>query len=410
MDEKVFVAPIEAPGITTKVITPQDEYSYFFGYYDIQPFSADGKYHLCNRAKFEERIPGPDDVLELGAIELETGKFIKYAETTTWNFQQGAMLRWYKDDSHIIFNTFENGAVCSCVLNIKTGERRFLPLPIADLTRDGTKAVSVNFSRIFNFRNGYGYPAIRDPYFYERAPKDDGVFLMDTQTGETKLLVSIADIKEKFPCKPFSDGKLVVNHINFNPAGTRYVMLFRNFLEDGMSWKSQLITGDLEGNLHLLADYSMESHYNWKNDNELLIFGSHTLENTTDWGLNLYTDLTDKMHRIDEPEWDMSVRELEKVKDIHCLYSPNRRYIMGDGYPDKEKCRNLHLIDTLEKKEIVLGRYHSYNYGKGLDEFRCDLHARFDRTGRYASFDSNHIGKRCICLLDLSGLEGYQYL
>ena len=40
MDEKVFVKPIEAKGIETKVITPQDEYSYFFGYYDIQPFDS----------------------------------------------------------------------------------------------------------------------------------------------------------------------------------------------------------------------------------------------------------------------------------------------------------------------------------------------------------------------------------
>ena len=71
-----------------KIITPQnDGYHYFFGYYDLQPFDSTGKYHLCNRVKFMDRLPEPDDVCELGMIDLETNEFIKLSQnkfTLSW--------------------------------------------------------------------------------------------------------------------------------------------------------------------------------------------------------------------------------------------------------------------------------------------------------------------------------------
>ncbi len=79
---------IENHGVTAKVITPDDDGHYFFGYYDIQPFDSTGRYHLCHRVAFADRIPKPEDVCEIGAIDTHTGKFIKYAHTYAWNFQQ----------------------------------------------------------------------------------------------------------------------------------------------------------------------------------------------------------------------------------------------------------------------------------------------------------------------------------
>ena len=77
-------------GIATdaKIITPQDDHHYFFAYYDMRATGENGK-HLCHRVPFFDRNPNADDVAELGY--LDDGKFIKFAETTAWNFQQGAM-------------------------------------------------------------------------------------------------------------------------------------------------------------------------------------------------------------------------------------------------------------------------------------------------------------------------------
>ncbi|MBQ8894808.1 MAG: endonuclease/exonuclease/phosphatase family protein [Clostridia bacterium] len=366
-----------------KIITPPDGH-YFFGYYDLQPFDSTGRYHLCHKAPFEDHIPEKDDICEIGAIDLETNTFIKYAETTSWNFQQGALLRWYRDDDHILFNTAEG----CCILNIKTGEKRLLPLPIADVSRDGKWGISVNFQRIFDFRPGYGYAGKKDPHFNENAPETDGVFLMDMETGDYRLIASYPQLRDTRYEPPLSDCKLLVNHINFNPAGTHFVMLFRNFGE-GKKWATQLISGDLQGNLKCLGNWGMFSHYGWKNNAELLIFSKQNDQK----GLYLFNIHTGEYALLDAPHPE---------QDIHCLYSPCGRFISGDGYPSKEDlCRDLHFIDTVNKTDTVIARSLAFEYSKEKVEFRTDLHARFDPAGNRISYDSNHPGQRCICILEL---------
>ncbi len=388
---------LEECGVHSKVITPNDDYHYFFGYYDLQPFDSTGRYHLCQRVKFDNRQPVETDISEIGAIDLETNQFIKYAETTAWNFQQGSLLQWYKDDEHIIFNIREDNAFKSCVLNIVTGEKRILPMAFANLSSDCTKALCVNFSRIFDFRAGYGYAGIPDKFYNEKAPKEDGVFLMDTESGEVKLILDYVKLRDAYFEEPFSRDKLLVNHINFNPSGTRFAMLFRNFTTpEQPMWRTQLITSDIEGNIHRMSPFGVHSHYNWKNDDELLIYTYYDVNNQ-DRGLWIFTDNEDKATKLPEPN---------PQNDIHCLYSPNRRYIMGDDYGG---IRSIHFIDTKTNKKIILGQYKSLNSDANAIEYRCDLHARFDRTGRYISFDSNHTGKRVICIMDLNDLENYEY-
>lgn len=389
---------IEEVGVTAKIITKDDGH-YFFGYYDLQPFDSTGRYHLCHKVQFQDRIPDENDICELGVIDLkDNNKFIKYAETVAWNFQQGAMLQWYKDDEHILFNIREENSFKCCILNIKTSEKRILPLPVATVSSDGKWGISVSFSRIFDFRKGYGYAGIKDVNYYENAPKDDGVFLMNMATGEYKLLVSYAQIKERFPEKPYTDGKLLINHITFNPSGTRYNMLLRNFpIEKG--WATMLLSGDLKGGIYKLSDFCFQSHYHWKNDNELLIYGGDKAKDIP-WGMYLYTDLTEKVERLPDPNPD---------RDLHCIYSPNRRYILGDDYPFVDGYCRLHLIDTATDTDTIIGGYRSITVEGATIEFRCDRHARFDRSGRYVSFDSNHTGKRTICLLDLKELKGYEW-
>ena len=108
---------MENAGVSARVITPEDGGHYFFGYYDLQPFDTTGRYHLCHKAPFEDRIPAPDDVCELGMLDLEEGSFIKFGETTAWNFQQGAQLQWFDDDS-VFYNDYRNGEFCGVLYEI----------------------------------------------------------------------------------------------------------------------------------------------------------------------------------------------------------------------------------------------------------------------------------------------------
>lgn len=372
-----------------KIINQEDGYFYFFGYYDLQPFDADDRYHLCHRVKFMDRLPLKDDVCELGVLDPDTKEFIKYSETTAWNFQQGAMLQWFVPNESIVYNVREGEGFNTEIKNIKTGEIKRLPLAVANISSDRKYGLCLNMSRIFDFRPGYGYSEVPDPFFDIKAPKEDGVFLMDMETGDYKLIINYADIIKKFPREPYTDCKLVVNHITFNPSGTRFLFLLRNFREGNAMWNTQLITSDLEGNMCPLSDYISNSHYNWKNDKQILIVTSHT-GNTRD-NLCLRDDFTGDTVMYDLPELH---------EDIHCLYSPNQRYIIGDGYPIKEDYRKLWLYDTKENKAILL--LSAYSYKAALGDVRCDLHARWNRKGNKITFDSNHNGARCVCEMDLS--------
>ena len=381
-----------------RIVTPDDGFHYFFGYYDLMPFDSTEKKHLCHRVPFMDRLPEPDDRAELGEIDLQTGAFSPFAETTAWNFQQGAMLRRFPandtaGDHTVLYNVRDKGTpsgFAAEILDTDTGRTRRLPAPAADVSRDGRYLLSVNFSRIYDFRPGYGYAGIPDPWREVNAPEDDGVFLVDIATGESRLLLSYARIREAFPQSPWSDGRLLVNHITFNPSGDRFLFLLRNFPVPGQrGWKTQLIVSDLAGNMTKLTDYCLNSHYHWKNDREILIVSSAVTEENA-FALWLMNAETGERTRLPEPN---------PAFDIHCIYSPDRRWIIGDSYPGGRAgaTRSLWLIDT--ERGIMTEPVRVDTVIPPVVDIRCDLHVRWSPSGRLLSFDSTHTGKRTVVLL-----------
>src|SRR5690606_15639030 len=104
------------------------------------------------------------------------------------------------------------------------------PAPIANVDQLGRYALSVNFSRLFDFRPGYGYAGIRDPWRDAAHPEDDGIYLQDFRAGSVKLILSLQQIWEFTREWLLAQAeKLVVNHLTFNPSGTRFVALVRYF-------------------------------------------------------------------------------------------------------------------------------------------------------------------------------------
>ncbi len=384
--DKYVLKPADLP---IREISPEDGH-YFFGYYDLQPYDSTGKRHLCHKVQFVDRLPEADDVAELGYIDLETRTFHKIAETTAWNFQQGAMLQWYGDD-HILYNTRTEEGFKTAITHCETGETVTFPYPSANVSADGRYSLSINLSRVFDFRPGYGYAGIPDPVKDIKAPANDGVWLQDLKTGEVKLIVTYEQIAKEFPQPPHSDHKLVINHITFNPSADRFLMLVRDFPEPKSKHQTLLLTSDLEGNLFKLTDYAVNSHYHWKNDRELVMVYSGKNEPI---GLYLMTDLTQKRERIKHPNLQ---------GDIHCIYSPDRRYIIGDGYPDiLDSKRSIVCYDTETGHYSLLARIYSNEFP--LTDLRCDLHNRWRQDGRRISFDSNATGRRTIQEIDLEDL------
>ncbi len=361
----------------------------FFGYYDLPAFSRDSTYHLCHKVAFWDRIPEKDDVAVIGLIDTNTHGFIELGETKAWNFQQGSMLQWHPSKTNkIIYNSRQNKSYHGIIQDIKTGTKSNLDLPVASVDPAGKFALSVNFNRMYDFRPGYGYAGITDEYKDVMAPIDDGIFLIDLNTGKSKLILSLYEILDLTKSTlPNKDAKLMVNHITFNNDGSRFVFLARYFPVEGSRWGTATITVNTDGSdPYVLHGYDMASHYWWKNKERLMIYANG--------------DLGHQLYILNDKSKEFEVLDAEFfAEDGHCSYSPDQKWLLYDSYPDKESLRHLYLYNIEQRKGVTLGSFYSYPNITG--DFRCDLHPRWNRTGDIISFDSIHEGKRDIYYIKL---------
>ena len=69
---------------------------------------------------------------------------------------------------------------------------RRLPRPVYAISHDGRQALSLNFARLHHQRPGYGYAGLPDPWLDLPEPEDDGIYQMDLESGESRLILSVA--------------------------------------------------------------------------------------------------------------------------------------------------------------------------------------------------------------------------
>ena len=145
-------------------LTPDDGLEYFFGYYDKCPWDADDKRLLALRVKQSYKSPAPAEPGELVLIDGDGGTRV-IATVHAWNVQQGCMAQWLGPDfrRYVLFNDFREGRYCSVIFDTQAfAEARVLPLPVYDVARDGSFALSLDFSRLHRMRPGYGYSNLPD--------------------------------------------------------------------------------------------------------------------------------------------------------------------------------------------------------------------------------------------------------
>ena len=118
-------------------------------------------------------------------VEWETRRFHPLTRTQAWNLQQGCMLHWLPTapDRKIIYNDRAGDRFVSVVMDVFSGEKRVLSRPVAGLTNDGRKAFSLNYAAHAPVPPVVGYAGVDDPKIDVPHPEDDGLFLLDLETG-----------------------------------------------------------------------------------------------------------------------------------------------------------------------------------------------------------------------------------
>lgn len=382
--------------VSIKRLTPAYRH-FLYGYFDLQAMDRDEKKHLALNVPFMDHLPGPDDTAQICLID-DQGEIEYLEETSAWCFQQSNFLQFRPgNSSEIIYNIFdkENKKYKAVIYNLKPGLKKQLPLPVANVSPDGKKALSINFSRLYDYRPGYGYCNIPDRNRDIICPEDDGIFKMDIDTGDYKLIISYKKLWELFAKNTAEEkSKILVNHINFNTDGTRFIFLLR-FFSNNPPWPTYTITADADGS-NIKKIFGFGSHYHWKDSTNLALSGANVFHKKDMNRLGLYEiDAITGIHKeIDDTFF---------IGDGHCSYSPDRKYLLYDSYTSKKfPYRKLQIFDVNKKYGVILAYLLSDpDFYNSIDDCRCDLHPRWSPCGNFITFDSIHEGFRGIYQIEV---------
>ena len=385
--------PPETPmsaNVPIRALTSGDS-AHWFGYYDKLQFDVNDRYVLGMQVAFEDRAPTPEDAIILGMIDTKADdKWIPFAESTAWCWQQGCMLQWLPgSDTEVIYNAREGDAYVSIIQDVFTGEKRTLPRPVYTVASDGKSAVGLNFARVGETRPGYGYNGIPDPGAAELHPDNGGIYVLNLVTCESRTILTLDQIVAVDADDTMSKGKHWFNHLLFNPDGSRFIFLHRWHRESGKGWYTRGFTMEPDGeNLFCFNDHGMVSHFIWRDPSHLLAWSREP-------------DSGNAFHVYEDESENVTAIGVDVLKqDGHCTYSPCGKWILTDTYPNRERMQTLMMYHVETREIITLG--HFYQAPTDDIQLRCDLHPRWSRDGKSVCIDSKYSGKRQMYLLDVS--------
>ncbi|SHF21101.1 WD40-like Beta Propeller Repeat [Mariniphaga anaerophila] len=370
-------------------ITENGKEHLFASYYGINSWSANQRYVTILQTDVKHRLPDENDPATLGLVDLETNKFIPLTQTRAWNFQQGCMAHWLSTspDSLIIYNDFRDDRFVSVIMNVHTkNEIKTIPYPVSAVAPNGKEAVSINFSRLRKTRTDYGYGGDgQDAKENIQFPKNDGLFLLNLETGEARLIVSIAQVKKLVPEIP-EEGIEYFNHTLFSRGGSKIFWLARAI--PNRNTTSFTVNRDGSNLRRCFPDDWGGSHFDWLNDNELMITANY---DATQYAHVLFT--------IGEQDYKRLGKGLLDY-DGHGTFSPDGKWMVTDTYPSRGlREQKIYLMDMKTEAVLSLGRFvqpkEFYSY------WRCDIHCRWSPNGDMIGFNSTHTGSRQVYIIKL---------
>ena len=363
----------------------------FFGFHDLDPFSVDATKHLACRLDIPLRMPGKDDLLEIGYwTGQDYSQWVSLGKTGAWNYHKGCRLQWV-NERECIYNMAEKEMLKSTIVNIDTLEQHIIDWPVDTVSPDGQFATTFSYERLQEMMPGYGYLyGDADSYMSEPMSENTGLFLIDFQKNERQLLLSLKQIAAFESTDDMKGTFHFVTHTEFSYDG-RYIAFLHRWYK-GTFRRTRMIVYDREaGCMYASPTTGMVSHYHWNRENGIIAYC--------------------RMEHVDSHVF-FSSPEMKEWKrcgypqlnsDGHQHFIDNEWFLV-DTYPDKWRHCKLYKVNCQTDEVVLLADVQSPKKFVAPDQqhwWKCDLHPRCDAKGSWVSFDSVHTGKRCLCLMSL---------
>ena len=411
-------ADVAAPPVRS--ITKGPSY-HWFGYYDKLQFDPTDRYVLGMQIDFVDRDPRPDDAIRIGMIDLEDGdRWIDLGETRAWCWQQGCMLQWRPGSkSEILWNDREDDRWVCHVLDVFTGQKRTIEHSIYSIAPDGKTAVTVDYGRLWRLASGYGYNGVADRNKTVNVPDDDGIWRVDLESGQAKLIVSMRQVVEVGePMQRMAESPNYLKHLLCSPDGSRFIFLQRWMPRWPRRGRyTRMLTANLDGSDIRVVDGSGNtSHFIWRDQHHILAWTRLPVRagRTTNAPIATADDIKALAGSNEARSlfflFDERTGDYEPVgPDVmrlngHCTYLPGNDWILNDTYPQgSDRTQHVYLYHVPTGRQVTLGRFHSPSQYGG--SWRCDTHPRFSRNGHYVVVDSPHTEDgRQMHLIDIRGI------
>jgi hypothetical protein len=377
-------------------------------FHDTSPFSPSGRYLALTRLAAEDRLPMPGDVADVVVVDLESGTLQTVAQTRGADTQLGAQVQWGADDHSLFFNDVDTATwrPFGVRLDPATGARRALAGTVYSVSTDGTKAASPCLLRTARTQAGYG--VIVPPEHVPRnvgAPDDDGLYVTDTTTGDSRLLVSLARIvAEAFPSAErafLAQGSFYGFHAKWNPQGTRLMLVLRWLAPAPVQMRlNTVITMNADGSgiARAITDAQWRRgghHPNWCPD------GDHVLMN-----LNLHGDGL-RLVAVRHDGTGLRALSPTLAGSGHPTLHPDGRHVLTDAYVSeplafRDGTTPIRWLDLPRSMETQLVRIRTAaDFTGPRQELRVDSHPAWDREYRRVAFNACPSGSREVFVADL---------
>ncbi len=382
----------------------------FHRFFDTSPISPSGRYVGLTRLPAEDRMPVAGELAEVVVIDLETGEADVAAVTHGWDTQLGAQVQWGPSDRELFFIDMhvEDWRPFSVRMDPLSGERVELDGPLYMVSPDGKTAASPCLLRTRRTQHGYGVIAPDGHIPANRgAVDDDGLYLTDTRTGDSRLLASLADILDAtLDADDFAAGDFYGFHVKWNPRGTRLMFVVRWSPHDDDAWvsrKNSVITMAADGSDIRCAipasQWSKGGHHpNWTPDGERVM-------------MNLKLD-GENMRLVSArcDGTDLRAMHPDLEGSGHPSLHPNGRHVVTDVYAHgplawEDGTTPIRLLDLETGEETRVARIRTQpDYDGDRKVLRVDPHPAWGPEFRHVAFNACPGGVRDVFIADLAGL------
>ncbi|MFC6964808.1 hypothetical protein ACFQJ8_25165 [Halocatena marina] len=241
------------PDVPAWCVTP-DKNGFIHRFFETSPISPSGRYLAVTRLPVEDRLPDPGERAALAVVDLTTGERETVGTTAGWDTQMGAHVHWGDDDTELFYNDLDTDTWTpyGVKLTLESGERRALDGTVYDVSDDGATLTSPDLLKTRMTQAGYG-AVVPDEMIprNDGAPENDGLYVTDTDTGETELLVSVAEIVSELDldCSDHGPGDYYGWHSMWSPDAERLLFHLRYWPETGRQnrWVSNLVSMRADG-------------------------------------------------------------------------------------------------------------------------------------------------------------------